>query len=247
MRFLVDNKVMITALETILMKGKYKKGDSTETRIISEYVYVDGNNNNITLSNANHYCGCSLTINEPVPVAKKMAFIIEAQKAIKYLKTFNGEVSFTFGDSLLMRNGTRQATLPIVTDHPAVNMINRIMEMELEQDMPTIGKTKLETKVVVNSLSLIEAVKGCSAVNTGAYKLNYDGESLKVSSSKRQEGYTSNVPMMTHEGEPSTLVIAQPFHKFINGISILYMRDDSPLYIIGTDRKIVLAPSVELE
>ena len=52
--------------------------------------------------------------------------------------------------------------------------------------------------------------------------------------------------MITHEGEPSTLVIAQPFHKFLDGMSILYMKDDSPLYIVGIDRKIVLAPSVEL-
>jgi hypothetical protein len=233
------------------MKGKYKKGDSTETRIISDYVYIDGSDlNSITLFNANHYCGCSLNlITEIIPIYgadERLSFIIEAEKAIKYLKTFSGEVSFTFGDSLVMRNGTRQATLPLVTDHPAVEMINRLMASQVAEGFPSVGKTKLETKIVVNSDNLIDAVKGCSATNTGAYKLDYDGESLKVSSSRRQEGYTTTVDMITHEGESSTLVIAQPFHKFLDGMSILYMKDDSPLYIVGTDRKIVLAPSVEL-
>ena len=248
MKFTIDNKIMIKALETILMKGKYKKGDSTETRIISDHVYIDGSNNHLKLFNANHYCGCSLNLvasYNPV-VDEKKSFIIEAEKAIKYLKTFSGEVSFTFGDSLVMRNGTRRATLPLVTDHPAVEMINRLMASQVAEGFPTVGKTKLETKIVVNSDNLIDAVKGCSATNTGAYKLDYDGESLKVSSSRRQEGYTTTVDMITHEGEPSTLVIAQPFHKFLDGMSILYMKDDSPLYIVGIDRRIVLAPSVEL-
>ena len=248
MKFQIDNKIMIKALETILMKGKYKKGDSTETRIISDNVYIDGSGTRagITLFNANHYCGCSLSLVTEVIADEKLAFIIEAERAIKYLKTFSGEVSFTFGDSLVMRNGTRRATLPLVTDHPAVEMINRLMGSQVAEGFPTVGKTKLETKVVVNSENLIAAMDGCSAVNTGAYKLDYDGETFKVSSSRRQEGYTTSVEMMTNEGESSTLVIAQPFHKFIDGISILYMRDDSPLYIVGTDRKIVLAPSVEL-
>jgi hypothetical protein len=247
MKFQIDNKIMIKALETILMKGKYKKGDSTEIRIISEYVYIDGSNpNNITLFNANHYCGCSLNVITPVVADEKKSFIVEAEKAIKYLKTFSGEVSFTFGDSLVMRNGTRQATLPLVTDHPAVEMMTRLLATEVADGFPTVGKTKLETKVVVNSENLVDAIKGCSATNTGDYKLNYDGETFKVSSSRRQESYTTSVEMMTHEGDSSTLVIAQPFHKFLDGISILYMRDDSPLYIIGTDRKIVLAPSVDI-
>lgn len=247
MKFQIDNKIMIKALETVLMKGKYKKGDSTETRIISSHVYMDGTNlNSITLFNANHYCGCSLNLITEIVADEKKSFIIEAEKAIKYLKTFSGEVNFTFGDSLVMRNGTRQATLPLVTDHPAVEMINRLMASQVAEGFPTVGKTKLETKIVVNSDNLIDAVKGCSATNTGAYKLDYDGESLKVSSSRRQEGYTTTVDMITHEGESSTLVIAQPFHKFLDGMSILYMKDDSPLYIVGTDRKIVLAPSVEL-
>jgi len=247
MKFNVVSKEMERALQTVLMKGKYKSGSMLKTKIIGEYAFLSLTNNVLTIYNANNCCGCCINIivEEPDSQNGGGTFVVEIEKMIKYLKSFTDIVNVSITDFILLKSGSKRASLPLVIDHPAINMVHKVIDTEITEDFPFFGKTKLESNITVLGDNLIDAVNACSVVGTGEYKLDYDGEELHISSNYNQESYKTVVPMIAHIGEPSTLVIAQPFHKFVNGLTILYMKDDAPLLMKGIDRKIVLAPRVE--
>ena len=91
-------------------------------------------------------------------------------------------------------------------------------------------------------------MKAVESVGSGVFKLDFDGESLTISSSKLNESYSEVLEfgekLWAAYGEEATVEWSGPLHKFFKKDQLLtfYVLDDAPLVIIADDRRLVKAP-----
>jgi len=95
---------------------------------------------------------------------------------------------------------------------------------------------------------LASAIKDCNTIGTATYRLDYDGENLRVSSANFHvtEHFVVDVPIMSSEGPESTVEFSAPIDKFCKETIVLYISDDKPILLVGMNRKLVMAPYIRV-
>ena len=64
---------------------------------------------------------------------------------------------------------------------------------------------------------------------------------------QRTETYSTKVEITTSSGEPVRIEFSAPLDKFCKGPIWLFLREESPLLLIGPDRKLIVAPYIRGE
>ena len=240
------------AVEAIWLKGKYKSSTVSKIDSINNLgVAFVKKNNTITLANASETIAASVTIRASAEdVKEEQMFIFDIEKLNKYMKVFKSEhLTMRIGNSrLTLKNETQSAQLQMSIEHNNLNAIMKVQGLKiLSEGMAQFGKTLLDAKLCTQGKELAKAIKHCNIVGTATFKLDYNGETCMVSSGNfhATEHFEYNLPMISHEGEPATVEFSAPIDRFCqDGVMFLYIKDDKPILLIGSNRKLVVAPYI---
>lgn len=250
MKFAVDTKVMIEALESIQGKGKYltSSGFTNNSMGLNFLMKLSGN----TLSIWNGDTTFAMNINLEVIGAEDGEFIGNCKTIVPYLKKYGELTSFVVEDYLTVGSGTKKASIARVINHPNMDALIRLQAMlahinheEELTELPKFGKSEYEGAFILNQKVFSDCISSCELANHGAFKLDYNGEVVVFSSGLNiQNQYEETITPSSCFGEEATLEYSGPLHKFFKNNSDItfYVKDEFPLLLVAEDRMIIKAP-----
>jgi hypothetical protein len=253
MEIVINRKDMSRAIEEVLLKGKYRGASKSKTDLINDNVACLIKNRKIILANANHTIATSVSLNcetgiESIDEGTWIFF--DAQKAVKYLKAMKDEnVTLQTNNGLLNITGSSHISMPLSIEHSGIKGIAKLLTSKIvDGKKGMFGSTEFETVLFLeDGKELSRAIKECSVIGTAAYKLTYDGsETLSISSSNFQdtETYSSTVELIEHKGTPVTIEFSAPLDKFCKGPMYICLKEESPVFLVGAGRKLIVAPYI---
>ena len=66
---------------------------------------------------------------------------------------------------------------------------------------------------------------------------------MRISSTKTEvEKYEGSLVPLSYDGECATVEFTGNFHKFLNGLTRIYMKDDAPILMVCQNRMLLKAP-----
>jgi hypothetical protein len=250
MKFNCDAKELMDAIESTTLKGKYKYGDGLKSKSIGDYCYMKITGNELTLQNSDNTTAVRVKLE--VDGNESGQCTVEISRMIKYLKNIKGSITFTKTDHIKINSGNANVSLPVVVVHPSIDMItkheNRIKDIEFgtPEYLPAWGKVEYEAGIGLNSANIQETMKAVESVGSGVFKLDFDGESLTISSSKLNESYSEVLEfgekLWAAYGEEATVEVVLPFHNFYDGIFMMYLKDECPILFDDGKCSIIRAP-----
>jgi len=240
----------MNALETTTLKGKYRYGDGLKSKSIGDYCYMKVAENTLSLHNSDNTTAVRMLID--VEVLESGQCTLEISRMVKYLKNIKGNVRFTKTDHVKITSGNANISLPVVVVHPNMDMItkheNRIDNLQFgtPEYLPSWGKVTYEAGIGLNSEYIQETMKAVENVGSGVFKLDFDGESLTISSSRLNESYSEVLEfgekLWAAYGEEATVEVVLPFHNFYDGIFMMYLKDECPILFDDGKCSIIRAP-----
>ena len=89
-------------------------------------------------------------------------------------------------------------------------------------------------------------LKNCELVKSGIYKLDFNNDVTFSTSETVRNSYTETLSPVFRLGEPATLQFSGALYSFFEKEQLLnfYVRDESPLLIVASDRMLMKAPHV---
>ena len=240
------------AVEAIWLRGKYKSSTVSKVDAISNTAVGIVKNNRLQLVNASDTIAASVTIGIIAPDLE-FIFIFDVEKTFKYLKNFkdqNDNITLSLTESeIRIESASTTVKIPLTVDHSNMEFIMKIATLSISPDeMPTFQNSKLEARLAINGADLGKAIKFCNIVGTATFQFDFKGEdTLEVSSTNfhQTEQVNTTINLVTHQGEQATVEFSAPIDKFCKDEPMfLYLKDDSPILLVGTDRKLVVAPRV---
>ena len=253
MEIVINRKEMHTAIEDVLLKGRYRGASKSKIGSIDSNVACLIKNRKIVLANANHTIAALVSVNCETGIESikdsEWAFF-DAEKAIKYLKSMKGDaVTLKIDSSSLNIVGSSNVKMPLSIEHSGIKGIAKLLTSSLKEEGAKFGSTTYNTILTLaDGEDFARAIKECSVVGTSAYKLVYDGsEKLTLSSSNFQETehYSSTIEIAGHTGNPVTIEFSAPLDKFCRGPMYICLKEVSPILFIGADRKLIVAPYIK--
>ena len=251
MKFTIDAKVMMKALEDIQGKGMYLGDKGFSNSKLGQYVVMELQDTTLSLWNGDTTFGLNLELTV-VTAEENGTFIGSAEMIIPYLKKFGGNVNVAYDDFLTITSGNKKASVPAAIQHPNMDAITRIKQMVVDVEFETIpkrlwqfGSAKFEGCFQMISESFSDCMGLCELVKSGVYKLDYDGEGVTLSTENGTANtYKETLTVIQSIGEAATLQFSGPLHKFFKDTPLInfYVKDEFPLLIVGTDRMVVKAP-----
>ncbi len=273
MEMKIDKTELTEILEKAEMKGRYYDGNKSKNASLANYAYclVEGNGaysagqGVLFVYNADLTTGCGFRSEVQTNDEGMTPFILDIIKTKAYLKPFTDEVTLTVGDYLTISDGCEIAKLPLVTEHPARDMIKLISgrfnklvnpvkqyldDMDDEDATPAFeyavfGKTEYECGLTTTGRQLAEAVKACDAVDLARYKIDTNGETVTLSSERNiTDSFTYQLDDVGLFGEPATMEFTGDILKFVQGEKMVqvHIKDDSPLILMTPNSLLVKAP-----
>ena len=252
MNFNIDSKILLNALSDIQGRGKYSGHSGLSNNELGEYCYMKLENNTLELWNGD--TTLALNINIPVESNKDGDIVIETKPTMAYLKMIDGDITIDGENSLVITCGSKLIHLPRIIEHPSISAIIRIkgmiedisiFEPEYKGALPLFGDSVFEAAFNLDSSTFHKAISFCEQVKTGVYKLDFNDGTLIISSGQGHNSYIeSNVIDDTKwSGESATVEWSGPLHKFFKNEEIsFYVKDEFPLVLVSTDRKLIRAP-----
>lgn len=239
------------AVEAIWLKGKYKSSTTSKTDVVSNSCLCVLKTNQIAFYNGNDKCALNVnkTVEYPCPEGEEKMFIFDIEKAMKYLKTFKGDLYLRLTDSnLIMKCNGSSARIPLLVEHNAIGLISKIINIDIKPPV-VFGKTELPCQLMFNGKAFADAIKFCNVVGTATFKINYNADSPKAIVSSRSfnrtEKASQSFVVINPNEESMTVEFSAPLDKFCNDeVMTIFSGDDKPILLIGTDRKLVIAPYV---
>ncbi len=258
MNFDCDINEFVKGLEMVLLKGKYKSLNVSKTDVINSTVVcmvepsaLEENECLITLSNAGATIAAEYSFKGTHHEEKlePAMFFFDIERCLKYLKTMNKKENITIlkGDDLFIQQEMDSFCMPLSVEHRNINFISRLKSMSISGDTATFGKTLLDTCLLFEGNLLAEAIKKLQSVGSATYKIDYDGGdafSIMSSNFHKTDKYTTVIPILRGVGNPATVEFTAPISKFCEGTMLFYLKDDKPLILSGTNKKLVMAPYI---
>ncbi len=252
MKMRIMTKVLSEALQDVQMKGKYHNGESAKNSELSNYAMLEMvGETQLALYNADMTTLCRVIINvdEWLGGAEQSMTVVEIDKMLTYLKTYNETTLLDIDDYIVLSDGVSTATLPIVLHHPNSAMIARIQGYNITQESPVFSNVTFETIINTSSSFLTDAVKRCDTINNARYLFDYNGNTLTLGSQKGASSVDKIVTELNHlniEGDPSTVEVTGQFHKFFRGIVpvTIYLKDESPVIWTAENKILIKAPYI---
>jgi len=250
LKFSVSAKELQQAIESIQVRGKNLTSKGFSSSTMGEYFYMVLEGNLLSIVNAS-----------PIFLAK-IDLIVEGQEngetvasattVVPYLKSFSDNITLSVSDFISITQGTRKASLPRVVNHPSMDALNALMERTKginwsaePATLPSFGKSPFEGTFSITSNNFSSCMKNCELVRSGVYKLDFNKETVCVSSQQTtQNSYEETITPNHVSGEAATLEYTGALHNFFlkNQLLNFYVKDEFPLLIVAPDRLIVKAP-----
>ena len=256
MKFTISSKQLIDDLETVMLKGKYFQNDGAKNGYLTNYAVLDirSDSSQMEIYNADTSTACMVATPITGDIEEGQC-VVDILKTISYLKPFNSEVSLTIGDYITIedsRDGVnKKATLPKVLTHEGIGLIARMISFanswnynDVTSALPTFSKTTFDTCVQVLASDLVPVAKSCEVVGVSKYKFDFNKDMLTISSTKTDvEKYEGGITPLDYTGwAEATVEFTGNFHKFLDGLVRIYMKDDAPILMVCANRMLLKAP-----
>ena len=254
MNFIIDSKTLLNALSDIQGRGKYSGHSGLSNNELGEYCYMKLENNTLELWNGD--TTLALNINIPVESNKDGDIVIETKPTMAYLKMIDGDITIDGENSLEITYGSQLIRLPRIIEHPSISAIIRIkgmidhisiFEPEYKGALPLFGDSVFEAAFNLDSSLFHKMISFCEQVKTGVYKLDFNDGTLIISSGQGHNSYTETnvIDDIKWIGESATVEWSGPLHRFFKNEEVsFYVKDEFPLVLVSTDRKLIRAPHV---
>tara|TARA_R110000751_G_scaffold60942_1_gene126916 strand:+ start:319 stop:1089 length:771 start_codon:yes stop_codon:yes gene_type:complete len=255
LNFNVDSKTLLNALSDIQGRGKYSGHAGLSNNELGEYCYMKLENNVLELWNGD--TTLALNINIPVESEKDGDIVVAIKPIMAYLKMIDGDVSIEGEVLFQISHGSQMIRIPRIVEHPSIAAITRIKGMiedialfELEDknmELPLFGDSVFEAAFNLDSSLFHKMISFCEQVKTGVYKLDFNDGTLIISSGQGNNSYTEThlIDEAKWVGAGATVEWSGPLHKFFKGEEVsFYVKDEFPLVLVSTDRKLIRAPHV---
>jgi hypothetical protein len=258
MRLQINKKAILDALKNVEIKGKWANVLGLSSKSLGNYVHFQLHDNHLLLINSDE----STTAIKAIPVESEDAgtFVLEISTIRKYLSKMGDEISIVVDDTVVMRSTGKQATLPIVVNHPFDGRINRFLEywpITFDSDLeglPTIGNVNLSCGLQISGKDFYEAIDACEIVNHGIYQMNFlEADEITrpkfiISSDRQISSYKEEVAFSNCYGESSTVLFSGPLHKFFDKDDTIniFIGDDQPIIMITETSALIRAPRMGL-
>ncbi len=250
MKFRMNGKELKKNIESVLLKGKWKSGLNSQNMSLPSNIVISIGDESY-LYNGDNYTYVQQKINLDNEYNNESGRVaIDSDILLKYLK--DDETTIGLDDNILKVNvNGMTAKIPILERHESNDAILRTSEnYEINRDMDKgiaiTPKTKLNTRIKVSTKELQEAMKSCEAVGNSIFQLDFDGEILKVSSSKDTEEVIVEIEVIESVGQEATMDVSAPFYKHLESVTtILSYNDDAPLSVISGGLAMLRAPRIQ--
>ena len=252
MKFNVDSNELKEALESLQVKGKHLTNNGFSSGSFGSIFHARLTANTLSLYNGETTFMVKVSLEvEEVEAGRVVA---DSSLILPYLKSFDGEISFTVGDYITLSNGRKNANIPKIVQHPHEEALFRLIQMTVHvnyepqpRTLFAFGNSNFEGAFSLNQGDFQKAVKNCELVKSGIYNLNFHENELKLSTSMNTtNSYDETLTPVFVLGESATLDFSSPLYSFFKKDQLLnfYVRDEFPLLIVADDRMIVKAPHV---
>ena len=249
MKFRINGKEFKRDIEKVLLKGKWNSGQTNKNMSLASNIIISIADDSY-LYNGDNYTYVRQKINLiEWDKTEKGRITIDTDILLKYLK--DDETIFILDDNILKVNiNGMMAKLPVLERHESNDAILRTSEnYETHRDMEKViaisPKTNLNTRIKIPTKELQEAMKHCEAVGNSIFQLDFDGELLKVSSSKDIEEVIVEIEPIEYLGKEATMDVSAPFYKHLDSaITVLSFNDESPLSVISGNFVMLRAPRI---
>ena len=255
MRIQINGKKMKEAIDIVLMKGKWCSGNTASNSSLGDAVIFEiGDECYLYNANESTYIRRKFV---PDTIESWGRFCIDSSILNKYLQNEACTINTT-EDSLQIRTANKTVSIPLMDRHPhndnmlfvQSNLILDIDTMDLEdyqEGIQVSPKTTLNTVVLVSVNELNDSLKNCEKVGSSVYKLDYNDNTLLVSSELDSQSVSIDLEV-EGSGQPAIMEFSAPLHKLVtNSLVLLAFNDESPICIISRDTIVLRAPRIGVE
>ena len=260
----VDSKILLKALNTVEMKGKYLGDTGLTNSSLGEFVKVfavaEGWRTGYFFCNGNNQTFVSYYL--PAIVEENDDCVLNGALLSKQLKNISGDVTLSIFDVCGIQSDTKSLSMPIALVHPYEQALNTWLRLTKENCIYTeeLGELELGRKITIrNGANLLisdlkDAITTCESIDSGIYTFGITPEGVAFMSSDNLGGHISTFYECNTQGEAS-ISITSPLHKPFTGnnrINIYFNSDwgeteGQPLAIFSNNVCLVRAPYIQLE
>ena len=255
MKFSISSKKLIEHLESVMLKGKYFQSDGSKNGFLTNYAVLDIKNDvtQMEIYNADSSTACMVSTPITGDIEEGQC-VVDISKTVGFLKPFSSDVKIVIDDFITIEDNadgaSKKATLPKVLSHEGMGLIVRMINFtnswdynDVTSPLPTFSRTTFDTCVQVLDTDIIPIAKSCEVVGVAKYKFDFDNDILTISSTKTEvEKYEGGLTPLDFNGEYSTVEFTGNFHKFLDGLVRIYMKDDAPILMVCRNRMLLKAP-----
>lgn len=250
MKFRINGKELKKNIESVLLKGKWNSGINNKNMSLASNIVISIGEDSY-LYNGDNYTYVQQKINLDAEYDSESGRIaIDSDILLKYLQ--DDETTIALDDNILKVNvNGMTAKIPILERHESNDALLRTSQnydvnRDMEKAIAITPKTNLNTRIKVQTKELQEAMKACEAVGNSIFQLDFDGEILKVSSTKDTEEVIVEIEPIEYIGKEATMDVSAPFYKHLDSAStILSYNDDAPLSVISGGFAMLRAPRIQ--
>jgi len=250
--FTVETKPFIKSLELSALKGKYFSSTGLKSANLSDSVILSFDENGLQIFNGDS--ATALSINLEAEVENTGQCVIPIKKTVDYLKKMGDTVEISIGEFLVIVSGEKRVQIPVIAEHEAAGFIgmfkNQYSQFNLEDEEISFGRKEVMYETVTNvyASAFAESLNLCEIANSGVYRLDMLDGVVTLSSENGIEKFETILAAVNQKQEDATVEFTAPMHKLFTKdetIKICF-NDDSPIFIIGENAKIVRAPYVNV-
>jgi len=259
----IESKVLLSALNTVELKGKYTGDSGLRNGSLGEFVKIfavsDTWRQGYYICNGNPYSFISYYL--PAIIEEDDDCVLNLVTLSRHLKNIKGEVKLVIDELCSISSDTKQVTIPLTMIHPYEQALNRYLRLTLERCVYSETLQPLEFRdFTLNSgvdmamSELRDGITTCETVDSGVYNLVIGHGAIKFMSSNMTGEHTSTAYECNTIGM-SSIAITSPIHKAFtrNGRVNVYFNDDfgetegQPLVAFSTNVCLIRAPYVQME
>lgn len=251
MKFEVDSNELKEALESIQVKGKGTTANGFGNTNLGQFAKLILHDNVLEIWNGNTTFAVKVSLT--VQGQENGSVCVDSSMLLPYLKSF-GDITFSVGDFILVTDGNKNASIPIVVNHPDDDALQRIRGMMSQiayepvlRNLFKFGQGQFEGVATVSEGVLKSAIKNCELVKTGVYKFDFNGDILNISSrDSATNKYDENITPTFTMGEPATVEFSSPVYAFFKKDQLIniYLKDEFPILLVANDRMLLKAPTM---
>jgi hypothetical protein len=253
MEFRMNGKELKEAINICRLRGKYNEGMGNKTSVLCDDIYIEVERPMVYIQNANNYTYVVYRHNDEEAVNGSIS--LSGSTLEKYLsdtdvvfKSDDGKIELAAGNSIV--------TLPVLGRHSELNVIYRlkdnlrnlsrsvIRKMDRNDEPIFVTETlALKTVLSMESDELSEAMELAEKVGNSIYMLDWDGENLKISSTKNNESVYTSVHAEGN-ARKATVEISLPISKLVSKeqfVSVIY-DDEKPIVFANEKVTVLRAP-----